>query len=97
MVNLNEAKRLEMVLYNDHRYVSLIVQKPGSGLVTRINSKDDEWKVIFPEKGNNNAALIECDVCNNMKSTLVLPKDSNRPVESVSVGEVCQQSDISDK
>ena len=89
MVILNEAKQLEMVLYNDYRYVSLIVQKPESGLFNRTNSKDDDWKGIFTMKGNNNAALIECDVCNNMKSTLVLPKFSNSPVESGSVEEVC--------
>ena len=79
---LTKAKRLEVILYNDYRYVSLIEQQPGSEFISRINFKDDEWKGLFSMKGNINAALVECEVCHNMKSPLVLPKDSNRVVET---------------
>lgn len=79
---LTKAKRLEVINFEEKRYVSLVEQKPGSDFKSYINFNDEEWTSLQAKMGDISAALIECDVCQNLKRPVVLLKDSKRVTES---------------
>ena len=81
---LTKSKRLEVLSYKDHRYVSFIQQRPDSDFKNIINFNDTEWSALLQKLQIINNALEEkdCDACHNLKTKIVLLENSNRIRES---------------
>lgn len=82
VVFLTKSKRLEVISYKDHRYVSFIQQQPGSDFKNIINFNDAEWNTLLQNLQIINNALKDCDACHNLKTQIVLLENSQRVRES---------------
>ena len=71
---LTKSKRLEVINFANQRYVSFVEHKQGSDFKSYINFNDEEWISLQAKMGSICAALIECEVCHNLKKPItVLP------------------------
>ena len=71
---LTKTKRLEVLNFANQRYVSFIEHRAGSDFKSFINFNDEEWTSLQAKMGSICAALIDCNVCNNLKKPItVLP------------------------
>ncbi len=75
VLHLTKAKRLEVIDFQQRRFVSFIEHKPGSDFKSFINFNDEEWTSLQSKMVNINAALIECDVCHNLKTPITVLDD----------------------
>lgn len=72
---LTKAKRLEVITFENKRYVSFVEQKPDSKFKSFINFNDNEWDILLNQMERICNALVECNVCHNLKRPIVPMKN----------------------
>ena len=87
VVHLTKVKRLEVITFKEHRYVSFVQQQPDTNFKFHIHFNDNEWNTLLVSMRDINDAIKtydvpNCDVCNNLKTQITLQKDSRRTTES---------------